>query len=293
MKVTIGIPAFNEEKNIASLLQSINSQVNIDIAEIIIVNDCSTDKTLDEINSTGIASIRVISNVQRMGKNTGLNIIFKEAATDLLILMDADVQIPHNSTLSLACDEFSKHNLSLSALKVAPINGNGLINKVVSFGQHLKNNYYEITTRKNNIHTCVGRTLILAKAFYKSLEMPREIVGDDAYIYLKCKTQGLKYRYIDVQTIEYKSPSTLTDFLKQNSRYENSKGQLEAYFTKDLIEQEYAISFTDKAKVSLKGVYDDTFMYALYATFYFGAKILSLVRKERVSEVWMPATSTK
>lgn len=293
MKVTIGIPAFNEEKNIASLLQSINSQVNIDIAEIIIVNDCSTDNTLDEIKSTGIASIKVISNTQRMGKNTGLNIIFKEAITDLLILMDADVQIPHNSTLSLACDEFNKHNLALGALKVAPINGQGFINKIVSFGQYLKNNYYEITTDKNNIHTCVGRTLILSKPFYKSFEIPKEIVGDDAYIYLTCKTQGLKYKYIDGQTIEYKSPSTLADFLKQNSRYESSKDQLESYFAKDLLESEYAISFTDKAKVSLKGIYDDTFMYVLYATFYFGAKILSLIRKERVSEVWMPATSTK
>ncbi len=293
MKVTIGIPAFNEEKNIANLLQSLNSQVNIDIADIIIVNDCSTDATLAAIKATGIQSIKIISNAKRMGKNTGLNSIFKEAKTDILILMDADVHIPHNSTLSLACDEFTKHKLDLGALKVKPLAGDGLITKIVSFGQHLKNIYYDITPDTDNIHTCVGRTLILAKPFYKTLELPTEIVGDDAYLFLKCKTQGLRYKYIESQSIDYKSPSTLADFLKQNIRYKDSRKQLEAHFNKDMLERAYAIRVVDKARVSLQGMYDNTGMYILYAAFYFGAKILNLVKYERVSEVWQPATSTK
>lgn len=293
MKVTIGIPAYNEEKNIATLLKALNSQVNIDITEIIIVDDASSDNTLAEINSVGNSNVTVMSNRSRMGKNTGLNIIFRHAKTDILILMDADIKLLNNSTLSLACDEVIKNTLSLAALKIEPVEQPSLISKIVGFGQYLKNNYYEITQVQNNIHTCVGRTLILSRNFYSSLTIPQEITGDDAFLYLTCKVRGLNYSYLDSQSIGYKSPTTLADFLKQNVRYVHSKKQLDHYFDKPMLDQEFDISFIEKARVSFKGFYEDTFMYLLYATFYLGAKILALLRKDRISEKWSPATTTK
>jgi len=53
MKITIGIPAYNEEKNIGNLLNDIlNQKLEHNILEkILVISDNSTDKT-DEIVSS-------------------------------------------------------------------------------------------------------------------------------------------------------------------------------------------------------------------------------------------------
>ena len=293
MKVTIGIPAFNEANNISNLLNNINSQVNIDIVEVIIVNDGSTDNTLEEITKAGFDFVRVVNHEVREGKISGINKIFNESQTDILILMDADVQLPSNSTIVLSCDEFLKSGADLSALRVEPIKDSGVINNIVSFGQYLKNLYYKLSPSKDNIHTCVGRTLILDKKFYKTINIPYEIVEDDAYLYLTCKKDGHKYKYIESQFVEYKSPRTISDFIKQNRRYEASKQQLIDYFEANFLNKEYSISFRDKFKVSLIGLYENTFMYLFYAGFYFGVKLLNLISSEKVTNKWSQARSTK
>ena len=49
-KISIYIPAYNGERTIASALESITKQTK-KFDEIIVVNDCSTDKTLKILNS--------------------------------------------------------------------------------------------------------------------------------------------------------------------------------------------------------------------------------------------------
>ena len=88
MKVTIGIPAFNEEKNIAKIIVKLKKIYD----EIIVCNDGSTDLTGEIAENLCVI---VINHKQNLGYGAGINSIIKkskEIDTDILVTFDADGQ---------------------------------------------------------------------------------------------------------------------------------------------------------------------------------------------------------
>lgn len=88
MKVTIGIPAFNEEKNIAKMIVKLKKIYD----EIIVCNDGSADLTGEIAENLGAI---VINHKQNLGYGAGINSILKkskEIGTDILVTFDADGQ---------------------------------------------------------------------------------------------------------------------------------------------------------------------------------------------------------
>ena len=88
MKITVGIPAYNEEKNIASIIVKLR-----DIADAIIVcNDGSSDSTSEIAKKLGAI---VIDHPKNLGYGAGVNSIIKkskELNSEILVTFDADGQ---------------------------------------------------------------------------------------------------------------------------------------------------------------------------------------------------------
>ena len=59
MKITIGIPAYNEEKNIASIINKLKESYN----SIIVCDDGSTDSTLDILKELGVIIVKHEKNL--------------------------------------------------------------------------------------------------------------------------------------------------------------------------------------------------------------------------------------
>jgi len=88
LKITVGIPAFNEEKNIAKII----SQIKEITPSIIICDDASTDNTNKIVQSL---DVEIITHKKNMGYGTSIKDIFtksREIDSDILITMDADGQ---------------------------------------------------------------------------------------------------------------------------------------------------------------------------------------------------------
>ena len=88
MKITIGIPAYNEEKNIASIIIKLKKITD----SIIVCDDGSSDMTSDISKNLGAI---VITHKKNMGYGVAINSIFqkaKELNIDLLVTFDADGQ---------------------------------------------------------------------------------------------------------------------------------------------------------------------------------------------------------
>ena len=88
MKITIGIPAYNEEKNIASIITKLKKITD----SIIVCDDGSSDMTSEISKNLGAV---VISHKKNMGYGVAINSIFqksKEMKSDLLVTFDADGQ---------------------------------------------------------------------------------------------------------------------------------------------------------------------------------------------------------
>ncbi|MEM5832296.1 MAG: glycosyltransferase [Candidatus Aenigmatarchaeota archaeon] len=89
-KVSILVPAYNEEKTIASTLKSLlNLDYPKDKLEIIAINDGSTDKTLEIMKKFRKYGIKIIDKPNG-GKASALNAGLKKAKGEIIVCMDAD-----------------------------------------------------------------------------------------------------------------------------------------------------------------------------------------------------------
>lgn len=97
-KISIIVPAFNEESTITIIADKLLNLylVNNIKKEIIIINDCSTDKTdyliqnIIQLNPT--AEIIYIKHEKNLGKGAAIHSGIKNATGDYLIIQDGDLE---------------------------------------------------------------------------------------------------------------------------------------------------------------------------------------------------------
>jgi dolichol-phosphate mannosyltransferase len=93
MKLSVVIPAYNEERFIGTLLDRIKA---VDLAptglgmEIIVVDDCSRDRTATIV--AGVPGVRLIRLEKNGGKGGAVRTGIAAATGELLIIQDADLE---------------------------------------------------------------------------------------------------------------------------------------------------------------------------------------------------------
>ncbi len=115
VKLSIIIPALNEEKQISSLLNSLKNQSLKDY-EIILADAGSKDKTRAIAKSFGVKIIK--GGLPAKGRNEGAKI----AKGKLLLFLDADVVLP-GMFLENALKEFSSREFRIAGFRLIPMGG--------------------------------------------------------------------------------------------------------------------------------------------------------------------------
>lgn len=97
-KLSVLIPAYNEEATIERILEKVKSVAlpNDIKKELIIVNDCSKDQTVEKVNAFITANpeldIKLFSQDINRGKGAAINRAIQECSGDYLIVQDADLE---------------------------------------------------------------------------------------------------------------------------------------------------------------------------------------------------------
>lgn len=86
MRVVAIVPAYNEEERLSSTLQAIREIPGIDAIRV--VNDGSTDRTLEVAKEAGVEIVDLQTNV---GKGEAINIGTRGVSADVFIFLDADL----------------------------------------------------------------------------------------------------------------------------------------------------------------------------------------------------------
>jgi dolichol-phosphate mannosyltransferase len=94
--VSVVVPAYNEEGNIADCVSQLTQELSSAqfLFEILVVNDGSTDKTLEQANQLSLANplVRTIDLGGNFGKPIALREGVRRAKGELIAFFDADLQ---------------------------------------------------------------------------------------------------------------------------------------------------------------------------------------------------------
>ena len=92
-KVSIIIPAYNEEKTIISLLENVSSQVIVDTKlEIIVIDDCSSDGTYKLLQENPALYTKLCHHIVNQGKGAAVCTGLQHASGDYILFQDADLE---------------------------------------------------------------------------------------------------------------------------------------------------------------------------------------------------------
>ena len=109
-EVSVYVPAFNAEKTIELCINSILTQT-IKPRTILIINDCSTDRTAEILKSFG-DKIKVIQNKTNLGLSHSMNIATDFLNTRYIAKIDADVELFPN-WIEILLKKISQENVTL------------------------------------------------------------------------------------------------------------------------------------------------------------------------------------
>jgi len=100
--ISVVIPMYNEEKGAAATLTAVAEVMRgLEGAEIIVVNDGSTDATAEAITAAAIANTRLISHPENMGYGKSLTEGILAAKNECIAIIDGDGSYPPAAILEL------------------------------------------------------------------------------------------------------------------------------------------------------------------------------------------------
>ncbi len=119
MKISLIIPVYNGEKYIDKAIESVLRQ-SLDDFELIIVNDGSTDGTLDVINSFDDDRI-IIVNQSNKGPGASRNRAIEMASGEYLMFLDSDDWLCQNA-FEIAYREAERNSTDISIFQIIKYN---------------------------------------------------------------------------------------------------------------------------------------------------------------------------
>ena len=213
VKISIGICAYNEEKNIEQAIRSAYSQNtdNFEIAEIIVVSSGSTDRT-DEIVS-GLTSefenLVLLSQASREGKNSAINLFLDNKTAPIAVLLNADNTLGNSDTLNNLIKPFSDSDVGIVGGRPVPTNG---LDTLTGFASNmLWTMHHHVSMR----HPKIGELMAFRDI---GTRLPYDAQSDEDILRMKLEEKGYLSDYAPEAVVYNRGPETISDFLKQRIR---------------------------------------------------------------------------
>lgn len=253
--ISIIIPVYNVEEYIEDTLNSILNQ-SFENYEVIIINDGSTDKTLDKINSIKdkFKNIKII-NQDNSGPSTSRNKGIELANGEYIIFVDGDDILPKDS-LKTRYEEIKKYNVDVLIGKTKKFNGQREWEMGNQIDDDIRVDIYE---DKRWLWTLGPCNKIFSSKLIKNIKFPIDLkYGEDQvfvieaiiqskYIYYSSKVIYLyRERNLDTENVSLTNQSKIdaSNVLKQikyvwdtvqiyvlnNVKKENQESILKTYF---------------------------------------------------------------
>ncbi len=220
--VSIGVMAYNEEKNIARCLEALQKQKveSGTIKEILVISSGSTDRT-DEIVrefAKNDERIRLIRQPKRMGKASAINEFLKHATGDIVIVESADT-IAAEKTVEHLLRPFKDKTVGMVGAHPIPVNKR---DNFLGFCVHkLWELHHQVAMQTPKCGEMVAFRNIVSR-------IPKYTAVDEAAIEAIISKAGLRLAYAKEAIVYNKGAETIRDFFKQRRRIASGHRHLQA-----------------------------------------------------------------
>ncbi len=243
-KVTIAVCAYNEQDNIVSFLNSVLEQKaeGFTISKILVINDGSTDNTAKLVRSFGSSKIHLLDYKKRSGKSLRLNIIYSDLKDEFLLQSDADVLFSHNYVVrDMLVPLIKDKNVGMTGGNPMPLPSKTFIEKAVNCTTEVYINLRKEVRHGDNVLSADGRILAYRRELVKNITIPSDMIANDMYTYFCCLSLGKKYKFVQTAIVRFRSPQTIKDQIRQNSRFRAAPIRMKNFFAEELVEKELSI----------------------------------------------------
>ena len=221
-KVSIIVPAFNEEETIKGTIESLlNLDYPRELLEIIVVNDGSTDRTgsiAREYANRG--DIILIENEKNIGKSSSLNISIENATGDLIACIDADTVVDRDIFRKVS-GYFGDERVGAVVVRVRVKEPKNWLEKIIEMEYNMGLGFYlKVLSFLNCLYLTPGQFSIYRRSILRELNGFDEnnIVEDTEIAY---RIQKAHYKIACcLSTYAYtKVPNNIRSFYYQRRRW--------------------------------------------------------------------------
>src|SRR4030042_2559136 len=296
--VSIFIPAFNAEQNIARLLGQLIQQrtLSVVIKEIMVLSDLSSDDTINRAKSVKNRIIKVYGNTTRQGFAYGVKKMLQSSNSDIVVILNDDIVVKNLNIIEELCNPIIKNPVvGMVGGNLKPLPSRNFIQNSTFIGFILGRRVIADMPTIHTKRTCDGKIMAVSRNFYKKLKYPVNL-GDmgnvDVYLYFMCLATGFSYYFAQKSVVYFKFPDTVTDFIKINLRNRNSDSLIDRRF-RNLAIREYAApkKFYEYLRIEEVIRYFPHLIFLFAAHYWIGLK--DKLNKSAFSKTWSVVRSTK
>lgn len=234
--VTIAVVAYNEEQNILNLLNSIIDQKEsgFSINQIWVHSDGSTDQTIDLVKSLKFPQVKLFAHPKRLGKSHWLNQIYQQ--------LNADVIFAHPYVVrDMIKPLIQSADVGMSGGNPQPLPPKSFWERVVKVAFEPYQKFRSKVRGGNNAFSAIGQILAYRKELLKKITVPENMVTNDIFTYFCCLKHGFKYKFVKSAKVYFRSAQTISDLVKQNTRFQVGYRRMYQLFNPKLVDRELAI----------------------------------------------------
>lgn len=217
-RVSVLVPAYNEERTICLSVQSILDSEYPDF-EVIVVNDGSTDATASELQPF-IADGRIrYSAKNNGGKASALNAGIALATGDIVLFSDAD-SIFEKDTIRNGVAYFVDPTIGALSGNDTPLNPQGPLQKLLVVTSHIGTGFVRRALSMARILPIIPGNLGMVRTdILRAIGGFREVWGEDLEITLRLHRCGVRIVYGASTKVIAECPHTLRALWRQRVRW--------------------------------------------------------------------------
>ena len=299
MKLTVGICAYNEEKNIGHLLNNIlvEQQLPLD-AEILVVCLGCNDGTVKIVQDYARNDVRIKAYVEdeRHGKASAMNHILANAKGHMILFLSADT-LPQERCFSSLTSKLHDPKVGLVCGKPVPVNDSKSLSDTLVNMLWQSHDYIFKRLSKDGLARHASEIFCIRSGIVK--EIPSDTINDDAFLALAAVKKGWRVAYDPYSRVLICGPKNFPDYVKQRRRVLLGHWQIKKSTGQSPQHLAYMLPIYPKKVLKLlaglcKEYGPATFTIFVSIELMINLSVLpSLIRNKPLNNKWSIASSTK